>query len=230
MDRDDSRDARLEVREACVGLGGVRLLADVSVCLQRGELVALSGPSGCGKSALLRAIAGLIDLERGAVLLEGRPAGEDGWPAFRRRVTLVDQRPVMRDETVWENLKRPFSYAVSRGGFPAEEAEQLLQRLRLDGPAKHRDARLLSGGEQQRVNLIRALLLEPDVLLLDEPTNSLDHDAALVAEALLREEAEHRGVAALVVTHDRHGCERWCDRVFDVTPHVARAGRGGDDE
>ncbi|NIA16007.1 MAG: ATP-binding cassette domain-containing protein [Nitrospiraceae bacterium] len=226
----EAKDAVLELQDVCVGVGDTQLLSGVSLCLRRAELVALNGPSGCGKSTLLRAIAGLIDMERGTVSLEGRPAGEEGWPAFRRRVILVDQRPIMRNTSVWENLKRPFSYAVSSRSFPAGEAEGLLKRLRLDGPAKHRDARLLSGGEQQRVNLIRALLLEPDVLLLDEPTNSLDHEAALVVEALLREEAERRGAAALVVTHDRRGCERWCDRVFDVTPHLPHVHEGAGHE
>jgi len=214
----------LELLDVVVAAGGAPLLVDVSLRLHAGECVALRGPSGCGKTTLLRAAAGLDDPAAGEILLDARPPGAHGWPAFRRAVVLCAQAAVVLPGSVRENLARPFAYRAAREPFPEARADDLLDRLRVGARRRDQDAASLSAGQRQRVALIRALLLRPRALLLDEPTSALDDDAAALVEALLREERT-RGLAVLTVTHDASQAERVADRVVDLRPHVAEVAR-----
>jgi len=211
----------LSIEDFAVSAGGVSLIQAFSLEVRRGKLVAVLGVSGCGKTTLLRAIAGLIDADRGAVRLKGRVPEEIGWPVYRRGVAHVEQKPVMLDATVRENLARPFAYRTARTPFPEGRAAELLGKLGLYGIAMDANARDLSGGQQQRVSLARALLIAPDVALLDEPTGSLDEESAARAEDLIRAETRERGMAALVVTHDKTQANRWCDRVINLEGRLA---------
>jgi len=208
----------IAVQGCAVASGGVRLLEGVDVTAHAGELVGLTGPSGCGKSTLLRAIAGLIDPAGGEVRFQGQAPEEMGWPEYRSRVLLVAQRPVLLDKTVEENLARPFTYRRAAVIFPRERAESLLERLGLGNGRMGQPARSLSVGQQQRVCLVRALLLRPDVLLLDEPTSALDEEAADAVETLVSEEAATGRLSALIVSHDRAQVTRWCARTVDLAP------------
>lgn len=210
----------LSLRDVAVSAGGVALLHEISLELGPGEMVALRGPSGAGKSTLLRAVAGLVDPTAGDVALEGRSAAEVGWPAFRRRVVLVDQESVVLPGTVRDNLARPFAYRSSPGAFPEARARELLDRILLGADRLPQEARSLSVGQRQRLALARALLLDPAVLLLDEPTSALDAEAAQAVEALLIETAA-AGVAALIVTHGQEQARRLCVRTLDLAPHRA---------
>lgn len=216
-------EALFSIEEATVGTGSVRLLARVSLSLQGGEIGGLRGSSGCGKTMLLRSAAGLIDFIEGAARVRGRLPGEMGWPAYRRHVLLMHQQPVMARGTIRENLERPFRYRVAESAFPEARARELLERLRLGSGRIDEDARTLSVGEQQRVSVIRALLVEPAVLLLDEPTSALDAEATAAVEEALREDLSRRPDAcALVVSHDPAQSERLCHTVADLESNVCR--------
>lgn len=204
----------LELRDVSINAGGKTLLQGVNLTMQQGEIVALCGPSGCGKTTLLRAIAGLDNVAGGNVLLEKMRPDHWTYPAFRRRVILVEQRPVMFDGSIEENLQRAFHYRTSLFDFPRERARELMTRLQMPNDVQQ-NARTLSVGQQQRLSLIRALLLKPAVLLLDEPTSALDSEAAQAVEDLLREEAQN-GLAILMVTHDRVQAARLCPRICEV--------------
>ena len=208
----EASEALLSLRGLSVSVVGRRLFSDFSVELRPGEMLGVTGPSGCGKSTLLRVAAGLEDADEGTVTLKGRDAGQHGYAQFRRNVVLVSQKPMLLDATVADNLARPFTYQVSRGSFPSDRAEALLERMRIEATALHQDARTLSVGQQQRVCLIRALLVEPEVLLLDEPTSALDEDAVGAVEELLTEYVSQGQKAALLVSHDRAQVARWCHR------------------
>lgn len=212
----------LELRELSVSAGGRVLVSGFGITLEKGEMVALCGPSGCGKTSLLRAVAGLDDLAGGQVLLNGSTPGGIGWPRFRRRVVLVDQRPVLLPGSVRDNLELPFSYAVSSGApFPYEEARSLLETFGVARDRFAQEARTLSLGQQQRVCLARAFLLKPEVLLLDEPTSALDPEAVSSVESSLVSETRRRGLSALIVTHDREQARRLCDRAVDLSDYGA---------
>ena len=214
----------LVLRDVIVAAAGTPLLVDVSLQVRHGESVALRGPSGCGKTTLLRAIAGLDDPAAGEVLLDGRAPESHGWTAFRRAVVLAGQAPVMLPGSVRDNLVQAFGYRSARGPFPEERAAQMLDRVGVGHRRLGQETDTLSVGERQRVALVRALLVGPQVLLLDEPTSALDEESADLVETLLRAERS-RGLAVVVVTHDATQATRIADRTLDLRPHVTEASR-----
>jgi ABC-type multidrug transport system ATPase subunit len=205
----------LTAHQLGVGVAGKRLLTGVELEVGRGEIMALVGPSGLGKTTLLRTLVGLIDPLEGTIELDGRSPDEMGWPRFRRHVMLVAQRPVLFDGTVADNLERPFSYAVTEAAFDAGRAKELLEALHM-GDSFDAEARTLSEGQGQRVALVRALLLAPDVLVLDEPTSALDATNRERVEGLLRE----RGETVVMVSHDPAQVDRVADTELDLTAYA----------
>ncbi|TWU56543.1 putative ABC transporter ATP-binding protein YbbL [Rubripirellula tenax] len=156
------------------GAAGRVLLDDITMDVMAGEGIALVGPSGSGKSTLLRAIARLDPIRNGYVKINGDTITSAAIPNFRRRVVYLAQRPAMIVGTVEQNLQLPFSFASSQSNYDRARAIDLLGELdRLEG-ILDQDASTLSGGEQQLVSLVRAILVDPEVMLLDEPTASLD--------------------------------------------------------
>ncbi|MGA7545776.1 MAG: ATP-binding cassette domain-containing protein [Methyloceanibacter sp.] len=156
----------------------------------------IMGPNGAGKSLLLRLMHGLIAPSEGAILWAGLPM--DG--QIRRRQAMVFQKPVLLRRTAAANIIHALNV---RGVARSERQSRAIQALQLAGLERHAftPARVLSGGEQQRLCLARALSLDPDILFLDEPTASLDPASTLAIERLLIE-AQHRGIKVIVVTHD----------------------------
>ncbi len=221
----------LEAKELAIAAGGRRLIEGVDIELTTGEMLAMTGPSGCGKTSLLRAISGLDDPASGSIRFRGDSPLQTGWPDFRRHVVLIHQRPVMLDATVEENLMRPFRYRSVGMEFDRSLAVKLMNELSLRESQLHDPARRLSIGEQQRVSLIRALLIEPAVLLLDEPSSALDEQSRSALESvLIREIRRSRPErSAIVVTHDRVQGERLCDRMLDLEPYVVPADTSGGD-
>ncbi|MCC5828088.1 MAG: ATP-binding cassette domain-containing protein [Phycisphaeraceae bacterium] len=199
------------------------LIRKLSLTVKAGEIVLLHGPSGCGKTTLLRILAGLIDPMDGQVRLDGEDGDSIGWPRFRRQVVLVQQRPVLLEGTVERNLAAPFAYKSADRPYSADAARSLLDRLGLPGGCHAQPARTLSEGEQQRVCLIRAILLQPRILLLDEPTSALDERIAGELDNLLSEWVATHPSAVLMVRHDVALARAVCTRAIDLTPHhVAR--------
>lgn len=206
--------ARIEAQGVVVERGGRRLVDGADLRVDAGEIAAVEGASGSGKTTLLKAIATLLALDGGRVLLEGVDAAEIAPTVFRRRVAYVPQQPPMLEGTVSANLATgPRLRGAELGGAAAGA---LLERVGLPASFGARAARNLSGGERQRVALARALANEPVALLLDEPTAALDPAAAARILDLVRALAGE-GLSVVVVTHveehaARLGGARWMCR------------------
>ena len=210
----------LQARDVTVSIGETVLLDGVELNAAPGELVAVHGPSGAGKTTLLRTVAGLLPASRGEITLNDRSPDQVGWPAFRRSVVYVAQTPALLDASVADNLTRAFSYASAEGPFPLEKATQWLDDLQVGADRMEQNARSLSVGQQQRVALVRALLLRPGFVLLDEPTSALDKDSANHVERILKRLAATEGLGGFVVTHEKVQAERLCARAVDISRWV----------
>jgi putative ABC transport system ATP-binding protein len=189
---------------------GVAIVNDVSLEVLRGELLGIVGASGSGKSSLLRLLNRLDEPTSGTVYLEGIDYKTIAPRELRRRLGMVTQRPFLFPGTVGENLQ--FGPKQRGEVLSDDEIRTLLRNVGLENFAG-RDVANLSGGEQQRVSLARALANQPEMLLLDEPTSALDEDAKLEVEQLIRQLATGTQRTFVLVTHDREQARRICDRV-----------------
>lgn len=212
-----------QIGTARKGLQGqtIPFLTDISWSCQAGELSALIGPSGGGKSSLIRLINRLEEPHQGRILLAGTDINKISPPLLRRRAGMMLQKAYMFDGSVLENLQQPFRYRKET--LPGADDPHLLQCIslaRLSPDYLQRDARTLSGGEQQRVNLARALINRPEVLLLDEPTSALDRPTTDSLGQTLLEICRSKGLAVIMVTHDL----RLARRISDQTIYL-EAGR-----
>jgi len=190
--------------------GSDTIVDDVSLDVFRGELLGIVGASGSGKSSLLRLLNRLDEPTSGTVYLNEVDYKMIPPRELRRRLGMVTQRPFLFPGTVTSNLQ----FGPQQRGeiLSSSTASELLHHVGLDGFAD-RDVRNLSGGEQQRVSLARALANQPEMLLLDEPTSALDEDAKLGVEQLIRDLATATSRTFILVTHDREQARRICDRV-----------------
>src|SRR3954447_9492737 len=210
-----SAEPVLEVTDLVVEYGGTTALRGVTLSVAPGEVLALLGPSGSGKSTLLHAVAGFLVPRAGTVRLGGRAVVGDGRPVPAERRDLA---VVFQNYALWPHLSAVDTVAYParrRGAGRAQARAEALDLLRLLGIghlAARRPAEL-SGGEQQRVGLARALARRPSLYLFDEPTAHLDtHVRALFLEELVARQRDS-GAAAVYATHDAEEALGLADRV-----------------
>lgn len=201
----------LEIRNVSVGFDGSPVLANVSLYVERGEIVAVLGPSGSGKSTLLRVVAGLVVTSTGSVHIDG--ADMSGIATHHRGVGLVFQNNQLFPHL---DVAGNVGYGLRIARMPAAQRRaritELLNLVGMSGYAD-RDVATLSGGEAARIALARSLATTPRVLLLDEPLSGLDHDLRYALADDLRRVIRAAGSTALLVTHDPVEAEHIADRV-----------------
>ncbi len=213
--------------------GPIPIISDATFNIPPGVLAVITGPSGSGKSTLLRLFNRLADPTSGVIRFDGRDIHEYPVMDLRRRIGWVPQVPVRFPGTVQENLRLPFTLSkdVTR---EKEEIEKRLSELKalglLPGNLFERKAEDLSVGEAQRLNLLRALALEPDVMLLDEPTSALDPEAADRLLDHIREIKGTRNLTTVMVSHRPDEVRRMGELVLKVSNGKVRAvDREGDE-
>jgi tungstate transport system ATP-binding protein len=207
----------LELRDVTFRRAGKELLARTNLVLGPVGRTVIMGPNGAGKSLLMRLAHGLIRPSQGAIV-----AGRHG--AGHPRQAMVFQRPVLLRRSAIANV----THALALNGIPRrlrrDRAQQALERFGLAGLAQ-RPARILSGGEQQRLALARAWVLEPDILFLDEPSSALDPAATKAVEDAINV-FHANGTKIVMVTHDLGQARRLaddvvfmcCGRILEHTP------------
>ncbi len=191
--------------------GAVRALDDVSLEVAPGELIALLGPSGCGKTTLLRSVAGLEKPDSGRVVIGGRDVTQD--PARKRPIGMVFQSYVLfPNMTIRDNVGFPLRMRGASSDAVRKRADELLALVGLSEQAD-RYPHQVSGGQQQRGALARALAPEPEMLLLDEPLSALDARVRVRLRDEIRRIQQMVKITALYVTHDQAEAMAIADRV-----------------
>ena len=199
------------------GASQVHVLKGISLSIEKGQSVGIVGPSGSGKSTLLMVMAGLERIDEGSISLAGEDfskLNEDDLASFRgKNIGIVFQSfHLIPNMTALENVAVPLELAGRADAF--ERAEFELKAVGLGERLTHYPAQM-SGGEQQRVAMARALAPQPKILIADEPTGNLDEATGGQIADLLFEEQKQRGMTLVLVTHDTTLASR-CERVLRV--------------
>jgi lipoprotein-releasing system ATP-binding protein len=210
-------EARSVTKSYTVGSTRLTVLRDLDLVVEAGEMVAIVGASGVGKSTLLHILGGLDAVDGGAIAIDGinlTQLADGERVAFRNRhVGFVFQfHHLLPEFTAVENAEMPMRIARRGVSEARTRAGELLQRVGLGERLTHRPG-MLSGGEQQRVAVARALIMRPSVLLADEPTGDLDEQTADALHALLREMHAAYGLTSIIATHNPRLAAA-CDRIL----------------
>lgn len=189
----------------------VKALDLVNLEVSGGKIIVLIGVNGAGKTTLLRIIAGLEKQDRGSIIFNGKNVTDK---ELRQITTLVFQRTAMFSRSVYDNLA--FGLKI-RGKSDSEIKDKITEALHNIGLKnfEKRRAKKISGGEQQRISLARAFLLEPKILLLDEPTANLDPNSATIIEKAIMSR-RHQDNIIIMATHNLNQAKRMGDEIVHV--------------
>lgn len=205
----------LIIRDLTARVGAKALVEDISLDVRTGKVTGLLGPNGAGKSTLMRAILGLTSIATGTILYAGvdlpamAPRDRAKIVAFVEQANSADVHLSARDvvllgripfQSIWQTIASPADWELSTAAISAVGMSRFAER----------DFSTLSGGEQQRLHIARALVQQPQLLILDEPTNHLDVQAQLSVLHLLREKAAE-GMTVLIALHDLNLAAGFCD-------------------
>ena len=186
-------------------LGEIKILDKINCKIHNESIIAILGPNGGGKSMFLKSINGLIGVESRKIYFNSREINDH----IRKDMAIVFQKPTLLRRTVLENMQFVLE---KKNKISNLQITNLLQRVGLD-IYKYKPARLLSGGEQQRLSLARALLINPSLLLLDEPTANLDpYSLNLIEEIILDE--NKKGKTIILTTHDMGQAKRLAKEIL----------------
>ena len=207
----------LQLRKVGYQAGATKILNNISFMLNAGEFKLITGPSGCGKSTLLKIVASLISPDTGDILFEGEEIATLKPETYRQQVSYCAQTPVLFGDTVYDNLIFPWQI---RNKTPEPKAFLAdLAQFELPETILQKNITALSGGEKQRISLIRNLQFLPQVLLLDEITSALDERNKENVNDIIHRYVRDKNIAVLWVTHDKDEINH-ADNVITLQPHA----------
>ena len=189
------------------------ILDNVSLDIKASESLAIIGASGCGKSSLLRLCANLTTPSTGIISYRNQTYTQINPTILRRKIGYCFQIPCLFGETVYDNLLFPFQIHAEK--YDTQKVRQLFEQFELNPDLENSSVTVLSGGEKQRIALIRSLLFLPEILLLDEITSALDHENTLIVERVLQN-INAQGVSLVWVTHSLEQSQRVANRIITM--------------
>ena len=191
----------IKIEQVHKSYGDNHVLKDINIQIQKGQLVTLLGPSGCGKSTLLRCMAGLEDIQKGAIYLEEKEISKI--PAGKRNIGMVFQQySLFPNLTVEQNIGFGLTMQKLKKDVIQEKIKKVITLVDLEGKESEYPASL-SGGQQQRVALARSIIMEPKVLLLDEPLSAIDAKLRKSLQQKIMEIQKELNLTVVFVTHDQ---------------------------
>ena len=189
-------------------------ISNINLHINDGEFISILGPSGCGKTTLLKIIAGLIDINQGIILEDGKDISKI--PVEKRNYAMVAQRPLLfPNMTLIENICFGLKMKKINKNERNEVALAMITKLKLQG-LERRYPSQLSGGQCQRVAIARALVTKPKVLLMDEPFSALNEELRVEMKELVKEFHRINNLTTIFVTHDKEEASFLSDRIITL--------------
>ncbi|CAM4183156.1 methionine ABC transporter ATP-binding protein [Streptococcus penaeicida] len=205
--------ALLDFTDVSFVADGKTILSDISFAIEQGDFVSIVGPSGGGKSTLLKLASSLQSPTSGHITFEGKKLEDYEPTQLRQQVSYCFQTPYLFGEIVKDNIQFPFD--IRHLPMDQDRVKNLFDLFKMDLSYLEQDVKKLSGGEKQRIALIRQLLFTPKVLLLDEVTSSLDtQNKEIVEEVIANLQAE--GMTILWITHDSSQSRKYANKVMTI--------------
>lgn len=188
------------------------ILSNISFCVQAGDSIGVMGPSGSGKSSLFRLLNLLSSPTQGQILYKNKNLQDYIPTQLRRNIGYILQKPYLFGATVQENLFYPYHLLGQKPDL--REINSYLDKVKLPQNTLDKKNTALSGGEQQRIGLIRSLLIKPEIILLDEVTAALDEENTLLLENLIAHEQGLQHLTLLFITHNQEQAKRLAHKIL----------------
>lgn len=222
----------IQIQNVCKSFGKTKVLKDIAISINKGEIYGIIGHSGAGKSTLLRCINGLESYDEGTIKVMGKEVSKLGAKdlrEFRKDLGMIFQNfNLLKRKTVYENIALPLEVWGYNKKKIDVRVRELLELVGLADKAKVKPASL-SGGQKQRVAIARALALEPKILLCDEATSALDPKITKDILALISKINKELGITVVMVTHQMEVIKEVCERVALIDGGIVKAeGRAED--
>lgn len=206
MDLLEFKDVSYENKEKII-------LKNISVNVASGDFVSIVGPSGSGKSTFLKLCCHLISPSRGKIIFEGMDIMEHDPIELRKGIGYCFQMPYLFGDTVYDNIA--FPYSIRNLKVDIERISELLLSFKLDKDILKEEIKNLSGGEKQRIALIRTLIFKPEIILLDEVTSALDVDNTLIVENVING-LNKEGTTVLWITHNPEQSKKYANKLLEI--------------
>lgn len=189
------------------------ILRDITISIDKGDYISLIGPSGSGKSTFLKLCCNLISPSDGEIIYKDKLMVEQDPLELRKNIAYCFQSPYLFGESVTDNIS--FPYEIRDKKMDLDKVEKLFNLFNLDKDYMNKEVKNLSGGEKQRIALIRSLLFEPEILLLDEITSALDVENTIIVENVMKS-LNDKGITILWINHNPEQAKRNASKLLTI--------------